>query len=219
MATPIYYLADTTKEWNLKLLKLPTNGEYNLFGDTYSYTDGTNKTNLSLGTTISRNITGSYNLSLGSNVCTALTTGSYNTAVGSSALADITTLSRNVALGSQALANLAYQATGLSQINLVSGGTYSANIPSGTYTFTITVASGPTPTTMPTATYFYTADELKSNLETSYLVKEYENEPEYNLKTNLIGYLRWKPYIILKTLLESNEGDIIYYRDYLFMIL
>ena len=157
MATPIYYLADTTKEWNLKLLKLPTNGEYNLFGDTYSYTDGTNKTNLSLGTTISRNITGSYNLSLGSNVCTALTTGSYNTAVGSSALADITTLSRNVALGSQALANLAYQATGLSKINLVSGGTYSANIPSGTYTFTITVASGPTPTTMPTATYFYTA--------------------------------------------------------------
>jgi len=157
MATPTYYLADTTKEWNLKLLKLPTNGEYNLFGDTYSYTDGTNKTNLSLGTTISRNITGSYNLSLGSNVCTALTTGSYNTAVGSLALNKITTLSRNVALGSQALANLTYPATGLSKIILLTGGTYSANVPSGTYTFTITVASGPTPATIPQATYFYTA--------------------------------------------------------------
>ena len=157
MATPIYYLADTTKEWNLKLLKLPTNGEYNLFGDTYSYTDGTNKTNLSLGITISRNITGSYNLSLGPNVCSVLTTGSYNIAVGSSTLNKITTMSRNLALGSQALANLAFKATGLSQITLVTGGTYSANIPSGTYTFTITVASGPTPTTMPTATYFYTA--------------------------------------------------------------
>jgi len=158
MATPTYYLADTTKEWNLKLLKLPTNGEYNLFGDTYSYTDGTNKTNLSIGTAISRNITGSYNLSLGSNVCTALTSGSYNTAVGSSALASITTLSRNLALGYQALSNLTYQATGLSKIILLTGGTYSANISSGIYIFTITVASGPSPTTMPTATYYYTAN-------------------------------------------------------------
>jgi hypothetical protein len=158
MATPTYYLADTTKEWNLKLLKLPTNGEYNLFGDTYSYTDGTNKTNLSLGTAISRNITGSYNLSLGSNVCTALTSGSYNTAVGSSALASITTLSRNLALGYQALSNLTYQATGLSKIILLTGGTYSANVSSGPYIFNITVASGPSPTTMPTATYYYTAN-------------------------------------------------------------
>jgi hypothetical protein len=60
---------------------------------------------------------------------------------------------------------------------------------------------------------FYSASELKNNSETSHLVKEFSSEPSSNPKTNLIGYLRWKPYIILKTLLESNEGDIIYYRD------
>ena len=63
------------------------------------------------------------------------------------------------------------------------------------------------------STRFYNSHELKHNSETAYLVKEFENEPKYNLKTHLIGYLRWKPYIILKTLLESNDGDIIYYRD------
>lgn len=60
---------------------------------------------------------------------------------------------------------------------------------------------------------FYNSHELKENPDTEYLVKEFEDEPLYNLKTHLIGYLRWKPYIILKTLLESNDGDIIYYRD------
>jgi hypothetical protein len=60
---------------------------------------------------------------------------------------------------------------------------------------------------------FYNSHELKQNPDTEYLVKEFNNEPLYNLKTHLIGYLRWKPYIILKTLLESNDGDIIYYRD------
>ena len=154
MATPIYYLADTTKEWNLKLLKLPTNGEYNLFGDTYSYTDDTNKTNLSLGTTISRNITGSYNLSLGPNVCSVLTTGSYNTSVGSSALNKITTMSRNLALGSDSLTNLSILASGLASVTLTYAGYYSYNV-SGTYNYLVT-ATGPY-TTLPTAQYTYVA--------------------------------------------------------------
>jgi hypothetical protein len=154
MATPIYYLADTTKEWNLKLLKLPTNGEYNLFGDTYSYTDGTNKTNLSLGITISRNITGSYNLSLGPNVCSVLTTGSYNTAVGSSALNKITTMSRNLALGSDSLNNLSILASGLASVTLTSAGNFVYNV-SGTYSYLVT-ATGPY-TTLPIVQYTYTA--------------------------------------------------------------
>lgn len=62
-------------------------------------------------------------------------------------------------------------------------------------------------------THFYNASELKKKEETAYLVEEFQDEPIYNKKTNLIGYLRWKPYIILKTLLESNDGDIVYYRD------
>lgn len=60
---------------------------------------------------------------------------------------------------------------------------------------------------------FYTAFELVSQPDTEYLVKEFEDEPLYNQKTHLIGYLRWKPYIILTTLLDANYGDIIYYRD------
>ena len=63
------------------------------------------------------------------------------------------------------------------------------------------------------STRFYNAAELRNDKETEYTVKEFQCEPHHNPKTNLIGYLRWKPYIILKTLLESNEGDIIYYRD------
>ena len=155
MATPIYYLADTTKEWNLKLLKLPTNGEYNLFGDTYSYTDDTNKTNLSLGTTISRNITGSYNLSLGPNVCSVLTTGSYNTSVGSSALNKITTMSRNLALGSDSLTNLSILASGLASVTLTAGGVYSYPFTSSTGNFLVT-ATGPY-TTLPIVQYNYVA--------------------------------------------------------------
>jgi hypothetical protein len=60
---------------------------------------------------------------------------------------------------------------------------------------------------------FYSARELRSNKETEWVVKEFSFEPKCNQFTNFIGYLAWKPYIILKTLLESNEGDIIYYRD------
>jgi hypothetical protein len=62
-------------------------------------------------------------------------------------------------------------------------------------------------------TKFYRAEELKNNKDTEYLVKEFPDEPIHNAKTNLIGYLRWKPYIILETLKKSNYNDIIYYRD------
>lgn len=62
-------------------------------------------------------------------------------------------------------------------------------------------------------TRFYNKRELSENANTQHLVYEFENEPKYNAKTHLIGYLRWKPYIILEQLLKANEGDIIYYRD------
>ena len=62
-------------------------------------------------------------------------------------------------------------------------------------------------------TRLYNGYELKSNPDTEYLVKEFPTEPQCNLKTHLIGYLRWKPYIILNSLLELNDGDILYYRD------
>ena len=48
-----YYLADKTKEWNLKQLKLPTDGSFNLFGNIYSGNDVSN--NLLLGVNISKN--------------------------------------------------------------------------------------------------------------------------------------------------------------------
>jgi hypothetical protein len=60
---------------------------------------------------------------------------------------------------------------------------------------------------------FYRKSELQKNKDTEFLVKEYSNEPKYNACTHLIGYFRWKPYIILDTLKNSNENDIIYYRD------
>jgi hypothetical protein len=59
----------------------------------------------------------------------------------------------------------------------------------------------------------YNAYEFKTNPVTEYLVHEFEHEPSCNHYTHLIGYLRWKPYILLQSLLNSNEGDIIIYRD------
>jgi hypothetical protein len=59
----------------------------------------------------------------------------------------------------------------------------------------------------------YNAYEFKKNKDLEYLVKEFKYETALNPNTHLIGFLRWKPYIILQTLLESNDGDIIFYRD------
>jgi len=62
-------------------------------------------------------------------------------------------------------------------------------------------------------TRFYNKRELAGNGNTQYLVREFGDEPKYNAKTHLIGYLRWKPYIILEQLLKANDGDVVYYRD------
>ena len=60
---------------------------------------------------------------------------------------------------------------------------------------------------------FYNKLELQNNKDTEFMVKEYLNEPIHNKCINLIGYQRWKPYIILDTLKKSNDNDIIYFRD------
>ncbi|NYV41061.1 hypothetical protein HRR37_01285 [Cronobacter sakazakii] len=55
--------------------------------------------------------------------------------------------------------------------------------------------------------------DLKSNRDTAVYVKEFEEEAAMNFKTNSIGFLRWKPYIILDALKKLNYGDVLYYRD------
>jgi len=60
---------------------------------------------------------------------------------------------------------------------------------------------------------FYTANELRNNPDTEFYVKEYNEEPSNNIRTNLIGYMRYKPYIVLEELKKANDGDIIFYRD------
>lgn len=57
------------------------------------------------------------------------------------------------------------------------------------------------------------AYDLKKDPKTEIYVKEFTEEAIWNFKTNKIGFLRWKPYIILQKLKELNEGDIIFYRD------
>lgn len=59
----------------------------------------------------------------------------------------------------------------------------------------------------------YTKRQLLANPETAYLVKEFPFTSEHNPTVHLVGHLRWKPYLILKTLNEINDGDIVYYRD------
>ena len=62
-------------------------------------------------------------------------------------------------------------------------------------------------------TKFYCPDDFLNDINLKYLVKEFDTEPPYNPRTHMIGYLRWKPYVILKTLMECDYGDIVYYRD------
>ncbi|WP_187487465.1 hypothetical protein [Duffyella gerundensis] len=57
------------------------------------------------------------------------------------------------------------------------------------------------------------ASQLKKNPETAIYVKEFEEEAIWNFKTNKIGFLRWKPYILLKELEAMSDGDILFYRD------
>lgn len=54
---------------------------------------------------------------------------------------------------------------------------------------------------------------LKENKETLHLVSEYKIQNPFNPGVHNIGYLKWKPYIILQKLKEVKYGDIVYYRD------
>lgn len=57
------------------------------------------------------------------------------------------------------------------------------------------------------------ASYLRNNPETAVYVKEFDEEAIWNFKTNKIGFLRWKPYILLNKLNQISDGEIIFYRD------
>jgi hypothetical protein len=59
----------------------------------------------------------------------------------------------------------------------------------------------------------YTPSELAGNEKTSTYVQKYTNGNPYNPGVHQIGFLKWKPYIILQSLKECAEGDIVFYRD------
>lgn len=59
----------------------------------------------------------------------------------------------------------------------------------------------------------YTPRRLKENTNTSHLVSEYKVQNPYNPGVHNIGYLKWKPYIILEKLKNINDNEIVYYRD------
>ncbi len=61
---------------------------------------------------------------------------------------------------------------------------------------------------------FWNAREFKNGTdEMKLMVKKFDIESRENIGTHAIGFLRWKPWIILKELESANDGDIIYYRD------
>jgi len=61
---------------------------------------------------------------------------------------------------------------------------------------------------------FYTPRELCLKPETEIYIRPFKTTPNpYNPGVHNIGFLRWKPYIILKELEKVRDGDIIYYRD------
>lgn len=60
---------------------------------------------------------------------------------------------------------------------------------------------------------FYSYSELNNNPDTKIYVKSFDSQANHNIGTNKCGYLRWKPYIILKELEKLNDNDILYYRD------
>jgi hypothetical protein len=55
--------------------------------------------------------------------------------------------------------------------------------------------------------------DLKSNPETEIYARSFQETALRNHKTNEIGFLRWKPYIILRELEKLDDGDIVFYRD------
>ncbi len=61
---------------------------------------------------------------------------------------------------------------------------------------------------------FYTPRELASNPDTEIYIRPFNTKPNpYNPGVHKIGFLRWKPYIILKALESVKDNEIVYYRD------
>lgn len=63
--------------------------------------------------------------------------------------------------------------------------------------------------------HFFTPKELSLNEKTYKLVAPVEGATPnpYNPGVHNIGFLKWKPYIVLKALEEAGPNDIVYYRD------
>lgn len=63
---------------------------------------------------------------------------------------------------------------------------------------------------------FYTVAELESNEESAQYVRPFLDAvpSPYNPGVHLIGFLQWKPYVILRHLRDvAQDGDVVYYRD------
>jgi hypothetical protein len=156
-----YYLADPSTNWYLYTLNIPKNGSLNLSGGIFSGSSSSNQ-NLSIGTAINSSITGTNNLSIGPNNCSSITTGSNNIGIGTNTLNSITTLSRNISIGNQALGNLSLIASGLSSMYVASGGNYFYPVTGATFPINFALAAGPTPTSFPQATAYYSASSSSS---------------------------------------------------------
>jgi hypothetical protein len=63
--------------------------------------------------------------------------------------------------------------------------------------------------------HFYTPRELSVDDKTRVLVAPVEGATPnpYNPGVHNIGFLKWKPYVVLRALEEAGQGDIVYYRD------
>lgn len=63
--------------------------------------------------------------------------------------------------------------------------------------------------------HFYTPRELSGDDKTRVLVAPVVGATPnpYNPGVHNIGFLKWKPYVVLKALEEAGPGDIVYYRD------
>lgn len=62
-------------------------------------------------------------------------------------------------------------------------------------------------------TTFVSAAELAADPATRHLVHHFPIAAPCNPLTHTIGFLRWKPYIILQALRRAADGDVVFYRD------
>jgi hypothetical protein len=150
MATPIYYLTDSEKNWAIKQLTFPVDGSLNIYGNTYTHSTVISNTQLGVG--ISKNITGTNNVALGYLVNPQLTTGTHNISIGSSIGTNSFVNSRNIGIGSSVFSNM-NKKTGLTGLGLASSGSY-FGFNTGTFGLNFTHVAGPPPAVYPSGYAF-----------------------------------------------------------------